>query len=155
MLTYFAICSGSANVFIASLIFPHTLRYHLVIPSILGQRRHRSHFSFMSNRRLNRVCGKLCFTVFIMGFRSRSFPVVVDSDTTAGVIYSHLRALGVVPSSQFRNFYFTYRGRRIQWDDTMGALGTGPLSHLHIVRSLPGGANSGALAGGEGAIKEA
>ncbi|KAJ7772497.1 hypothetical protein B0H14DRAFT_3590062 [Mycena olivaceomarginata] len=125
MLTYFAICSGSANVFIASLIFPRTLRYHLVIPLILGRRRHRSHFSFMSNRRLNRVVGKLHFTVFIMGFRSRSFPVVVDSDTTVEEIYSHLQALGIVPGSQFRHFYFTYRGRRIRWDDTIGRAGHG------------------------------
>jgi hypothetical protein len=70
---------------------------------------------------------------------------VVDSDTTVEEIYSHLQALGIVPGSQFRHFYFTYRGRRIRWDDTMGALGTGPLSHLHIVVSLPGGATSGAF----------
>jgi hypothetical protein len=132
-LTYLATCSGSANIFIgelvnvyplmspcieASLIFHRTLRFDLVIPLIWGQRRHRSNFSFMSNRRLNRVCGKLCFTVFIMGFRSRSLPVgtcircslgnnlimahpVVDSDTAVGNFHSHLRVLGVVPGSQF------------------------------------------------------
>ncbi|KAJ7927194.1 hypothetical protein B0H13DRAFT_2312797 [Mycena leptocephala] len=79
----------------------------------------------MSHRRLTRVCGKSRFTVFIKGFRSRSFP------------WSH--RYGVVPGG-FRHVYFTYCGRRVHWDDTMGALGLGSLSHLHLGLLLPGGA---------------
>ncbi|KAJ7801282.1 hypothetical protein B0H14DRAFT_2615489 [Mycena olivaceomarginata] len=142
-LAYFAISSGSANIFIAGLIFPTIFRYHLVGPLILGRRRHRSHFSFMSNRRMNRVCGKSCWTIFVMGFQARSLPVVVNGETTIDGIYWQLQNLGVVPTSGFPHFYFTYGGRRIRWDDTMNSLGLGPLSHLHLKLAIPGGATQG------------
>ncbi|KAJ7349667.1 hypothetical protein DFH08DRAFT_807017 [Mycena albidolilacea] len=68
MLTYLAICLGSANFFIGS---------------------YNSRYSSLDS--------------------SRSFPVVVDSDTTVEEIYSHLQALGILSGSQFQHFYFAYR----------------------------------------------
>jgi hypothetical protein len=94
-----------------------------------------------------------------MGFRARSLPIgmciispyghlrnlcpVVNGETTIDDIYQHLQNLGVVPTSGFRHFYFTYGGRRIRWDDTMTSLGLGSLSHLHMKLAIPGGANQG------------
>lgn len=59
-------------------MFPRFFRFHQVIPLLLGCRRHRSHFSFMSQRRVNRACGKQVtswFTIFVMGLLVRSIPV--------------------------------------------------------------------------------
>ncbi|KAJ7878243.1 hypothetical protein B0H13DRAFT_1892792 [Mycena leptocephala] len=56
--TYCSVSSGSSSLFIASILFPRFFRYHLIIPLILGHRRHRSHFPFISQRRSNRACGK-------------------------------------------------------------------------------------------------
>jgi hypothetical protein len=134
----------SLNVnFPASRVFPLFFRYHLI-----------------------RICEKSkiqtsgsCFTIFVIGFRSRSLPVgkptlipktmirlriylVVGSDTTIEDIYQHLRRLGLIPRSGPCHFYFTYRGRRASWDTTISSLGLGSLSHLQLRLLAPGGFHS-------------
>jgi hypothetical protein len=52
------LCGLFINVISASLLLPRVYRYHLIPYFILGRRRHRSHFSFMSYRRKKRVCGR-------------------------------------------------------------------------------------------------
>jgi hypothetical protein len=90
-LAYFSFWAGSASIFTgksfyiyftdrliglpASMIFPQFFRYHLAVPLILGRRRHRSHFSFKSQRRLHRVCVKSVFTIFVLGLNHRSLPL--------------------------------------------------------------------------------
>jgi hypothetical protein len=51
---------------IASLLFPDFFRYHLIPMLLCGRRRHRSHFSFMSFRRLRKVTPS-SFTLFVLG----------------------------------------------------------------------------------------
>ncbi|KAJ6584245.1 hypothetical protein B0H10DRAFT_1953973 [Mycena sp. CBHHK59/15] len=87
------------------------------------------------------------FTIFIMGFRSRSLPILVDRETTIEDIYQHLKRLCLVPRTGPRRFYFTYLGRRIAWDATIGTLGLNSLSHLHLNFSVPGGAAGSPEAG--------
>ena len=58
-------------------------------------------------------------------------------------IYQHLARLRLVPSTGHRHLYFTYNGRRIDWDATVDSLGLGSMSHLHLKLSIPGGAKSG------------
>jgi hypothetical protein len=64
--------------FTADILFPHFFRYRLILYLILGRRRHRSHFSFMSQRRLNSTCGRSHFTIFVLGASHRSLPVGKD-----------------------------------------------------------------------------
>ncbi|KAJ6548481.1 hypothetical protein B0H19DRAFT_1074342 [Mycena capillaripes] len=70
---YFIIFVASGLMFGASLFFPHLFRYHVVFTALLDQRQHRSHYSFMSQRRMKTVFGPLPFTIFIMGAKSGSF----------------------------------------------------------------------------------
>ncbi|KAJ7498409.1 hypothetical protein B0H11DRAFT_2189684 [Mycena galericulata] len=50
---------------------------------------------------------------------------------TAGDLYHRLAELGLVPAN--RNcFYFSHRGRRIPWEEAIGACGVLPLSHLQL-----------------------
>ncbi|KAJ7805982.1 hypothetical protein B0H14DRAFT_2610771 [Mycena olivaceomarginata] len=86
----------------------------------------------MSQRRLNRVCGKSIFTIFILGLNNRSLPLRKS-------FFLHLGSLGLVPGLQFVDF--VHRGRLILWEDTIESLGIGPLSHLHLRFLVPGGAN--------------
>ncbi|KAJ6595272.1 hypothetical protein B0H10DRAFT_1960549 [Mycena sp. CBHHK59/15] len=126
-LVYCWASSGCGLLFIASVRFPRVFRYHLVIPLILGCRRHHSHFSFMSQCRLKALCGKTdegpsddsqsTFTIFILGIINDSISV-----------------------------------------HTLGSLNIGPLCHLQLRVSVPGGAkkNNANTAGKSGAprIKE-
>ncbi|KAJ7897867.1 hypothetical protein B0H14DRAFT_3424731 [Mycena olivaceomarginata] len=94
----------------------------------------------MSQRRMNTVCGKSRFTIFVTGFRSRSLPVLVTDHTTVADIYRYLMSIGIVPSG-LQQLYFTHLGRRVAWADKMGSLGLGALSHLHLRVRVLGGAN--------------
>lgn len=57
-------------------------------------------------------------------------------------LYSRLAALGLVPAHR-KCFYFTYRGRRIPWEDAIGAYGVSQMSHLQLNLVVLGGANQG------------
>ncbi|KAJ7044401.1 hypothetical protein C8F04DRAFT_1174834 [Mycena alexandri] len=150
---YFAYHSGIGLIFAGTLLFPRFFRFHLVVPMMLGVRRHRSHFSFMSQRRLNQICGKPkppftlfwdfkpTFTIFVTGFGSRSLPLPVTGNTTTADIYRCLESLGFVSTTGHEYYYFTYCGRRVGWDDTMDELGLGALSHLHLHLRVLGGVN--------------
>ncbi|KAJ7330967.1 hypothetical protein DFH08DRAFT_940207 [Mycena albidolilacea] len=70
----------------------------------------------MSQRRVNTVCGKSRFTIFVTGFRSRSLPVLVTDHTTVADIYHYLMSIGIVPSG-LQQLYFTHLGRRVAWAD--------------------------------------
>lgn len=65
---------------------------------------------------------------------------MVDRETTIEDIYQHLKRLCLVPRTGPRRFYFTYLGRRVEWETTIGTLGLDSLSHLHLNFSVPGGA---------------
>ncbi|KAJ7833966.1 hypothetical protein B0H14DRAFT_2591173 [Mycena olivaceomarginata] len=82
----FSTCTGSALIFVASILFPRFFRYHVIIAALLGQRRHRSHFSFMSRRRMDQICGngQQWYTVFVMGLKSRSLPVQAGPSRRSG-----------------------------------------------------------------------
>jgi hypothetical protein len=145
--------------FTAGITFPRFFRYHLILPLIMGRRRHRSHFSFMSQRRLDRTCGKRQFTIFVVGASHRPLPIgeqlifiyllgsisytlVVTNYTTAREIYSHISKLGLAPTNPVY-FYFIFDRRRVLWTDSVGSLGLGPLSHLHLRLRVSGGAPQG------------
>ncbi|KAJ7305612.1 hypothetical protein DFH08DRAFT_1089004 [Mycena albidolilacea] len=70
----------------------------------------------MSQRRVNTVCGKSRFTIFVTGFRSRSLPVLVTDHTTVADIYHYLMSIGIVPSG-LQQLYLTHLGRRVAWAD--------------------------------------
>ncbi|KAJ7875901.1 hypothetical protein B0H14DRAFT_2568497 [Mycena olivaceomarginata] len=133
---YFSTSTGSALIFVASMLFPRFFRYHVVVAAFLGQRRHRSHFSFMSQRRMDQIYGngQQWYTIFVIGLKSRSLPVLY-------ALYGHLISLGLVPTNR-QHLYFTHGGRRVNWTDTMQSLGLGPLSHLQMRVIVPGGANA-------------
>ncbi|KAJ7488756.1 hypothetical protein B0H11DRAFT_1912906 [Mycena galericulata] len=65
---------------------------------------------------------------------------VVTGYMTAGDLYQRLADLGLVPTKR-TCFYFTYRGRRIPWEDAIGAYGVAQLSHLQLHLVVLGGAN--------------
>ncbi|KAJ7045656.1 hypothetical protein C8F04DRAFT_443967 [Mycena alexandri] len=142
----FLFLSGSSGLFLLFLggvIFPKFFRFHQVIPLVLGRRRHRSHFSFMSERRKASACGKHCgpwFTIFIMGLLVRSLPVVVTHTTTIVDIVRDLQALDIAPSNCQDQFYAVANGQKIlSWKDTLDSLNIGPGSHLFFRTRLPGG----------------
>ncbi|KAJ7088224.1 hypothetical protein C8R43DRAFT_298081 [Mycena crocata] len=139
---YFSFTSVCALLAIATGLFPRFFRYHLTLTLLLERRRHRSHFSFMSQRRINALCGTGGFTVFIIGLASCSLPLFVTDDTTVGEIYEHLVWLGLVPKRSCQQLYFALRGRRVDWSDTMQCLGLGTLSHLELRITIPGGASN-------------
>ncbi|KAF7333142.1 Transposase-like protein [Mycena venus] len=97
----------------------------------------------MSKRRLSRVCGKSLFTIFILGACRRSLPVLVTQETSMDEIYQHLEDLTLVPSTGPRYLYFSVKGRRTAWEDTVESLGIGPMSHLFLKIPVPGGADDG------------
>ncbi|KAF7372114.1 Transposase-like protein [Mycena venus] len=141
-LIYFAFCEGLSLLSIGWVLFPQIFRFHQFVPLILGVRRHRSHFSFMSQRRRNQVLrkSKPIFTIFVMGFRSRSLPIPVTGDTTVAGISQYLdSSLGL----DLTHYYFTYLGRRMDWGDRMESLGIGALSHLQLRLRVLGGAKPG------------
>ncbi|KAJ7477879.1 hypothetical protein B0H11DRAFT_1917038 [Mycena galericulata] len=105
-----------------------------------SRRRHRSHFSFMSQRRLERTCGKHRFTIFILGVHHRSLPMAVTAALTPDDLYSRLAELGLAPANR-KCFYFSYRGRRIPWEEALGAYGVSNLSHLQLNLVILGGGN--------------
>ncbi|KAJ6453872.1 hypothetical protein C8R47DRAFT_1167608 [Mycena vitilis] len=58
MLVYYSSCMCAASISVASYFFPTSFRFHSTLTVLLyGRRRHRSHFSFMSQRRMRGVCG--------------------------------------------------------------------------------------------------
>ncbi|KAJ7702129.1 hypothetical protein B0H16DRAFT_1832102 [Mycena metata] len=66
---------------------------------------------------------------------------VVTNCTRAREIYSQLSKLGLVPTAAVC-FYFTFDRRRMLWMDTVGSVGLGPLSHLHLRLRVLGGADA-------------
>ncbi|KAJ7812154.1 hypothetical protein B0H14DRAFT_2605949 [Mycena olivaceomarginata] len=100
----------------------------------------------MSQRRRNQLFrrSKPTFTIFVMGFRSRSLPISVTGDTTIAQIYGHVESkLGVVLTTVHNYYYFTYMGHRIDWEHTVESLGIGALSHLQMRLRVWGGAHTG------------
>ncbi|KAF7334416.1 hypothetical protein MVEN_02270900 [Mycena venus] len=94
-------------------------------------------FAFQSSLNLVmdvKLNGKRQYTLFVMGLKSLAIPAVVTDDTTINDVYDQLKSLRFVPtgSHQDSDLYFTHRGRRVTWTDTMESLGLGPLSHLHV-----------------------
>jgi hypothetical protein len=66
--------------------------------------------------------------------------LLIGKNTTVEQIFRILEALGLVPTEGKDQFYFTHRGQKIEWTDTMESLGAGPLSHLFLTLIVPGGA---------------
>ncbi|KAJ7235766.1 hypothetical protein C8J57DRAFT_1248144 [Mycena rebaudengoi] len=142
---YFAFCEGLSLLSIGWMLFPHIFRFHQFLQLIFGVRRHRSHFTFMSQRRINQLFWRPepIFTIFVTGFRSRSLPIPVTGNTTIGQIYGHVESkLDVVLTTVHKYYYFTYMGRRIDWEDTVESLGIGALSHLQMRLRVLGGAHT-------------
>ncbi|KAJ7501664.1 hypothetical protein B0H11DRAFT_2224539 [Mycena galericulata] len=94
----------------------------------------------MSQRRLERTCGKHRFTIFILGVHHRSLPMAVTAALTPDDLYSRLAELGLAPASR-KCFCFSYRGRRIPWEEALGAYGVSNLSHLQLNLVILGGGN--------------
>ncbi|KAJ7876970.1 hypothetical protein B0H13DRAFT_2347391 [Mycena leptocephala] len=57
---------------------------------------------------------------------------------TADDLYCCLTDLGLVPANR-TCFYFTYQGRRIAWEEAIGAYGVSNLSHLQLNLAVLGG----------------
>ncbi|KAJ6629794.1 hypothetical protein B0H10DRAFT_2184143 [Mycena sp. CBHHK59/15] len=84
-ITYFSICGGSGLVLFAAVLFPRFSHFHLIPALFIGRCCHHSHFSFMSQRRMNQIFPKdgRCqpqpqrpgYTIFILGLISRSVPI--------------------------------------------------------------------------------
>ncbi|KAK7042062.1 Transposase-like protein [Favolaschia claudopus] len=95
----------------------------------------------MSRRRLNRVCGKSLFTIFILGAFGRSLPILVNVTTCLDDIYNHLEDLHLIPRNRRSQFYFTADGQQVTSGSTLHSLGIGPLSHLSLRIRILGGAD--------------
>lgn len=146
-LAYYTILTGIGSLSIAAMSFPRFFRYNLVVHLIFPRRRHRSHWSFMSMRRLRAICGKSSpppespFQIFVLGLfhKLKSIPVSVTKSTAAADIYQYLG----LPSELRNSFYFTAGRRKLSWDDTMESHNLGALSHLHLRLVVPGGSKPG------------
>ncbi|KAJ7807655.1 hypothetical protein B0H14DRAFT_3763952 [Mycena olivaceomarginata] len=140
-LVYFSLYTAALLLLFAGMTFPNFFQYgHMVAPFILG-RRHRSHFSFMSDRRKRALCGPPQFMVFVLGSSHRSIPMTVTGCTTFSEIYAQLEDLELVPPGRRTAFYLDHGGRRVLWSETLASRGTGPLSYLHLRLLVFGGAN--------------
>ncbi|KAJ7162387.1 hypothetical protein C8R46DRAFT_1353332 [Mycena filopes] len=139
---YFVLSATSGLMFGATLFFPRVFRYHVIIRALLNQHRHRSHYSFMSQRRMKREFGRPSFTIFILGVKaSGSMPIVVTNETFVGQVYAHLASKSIVPRVPPEYLYFAHGRRSLGWGQTMGKLGLGPLSHLCLRMAVPGGSD--------------
>ncbi|KAJ7749861.1 hypothetical protein B0H14DRAFT_3603375 [Mycena olivaceomarginata] len=148
-MAYFSCVTGAALLFIATIFFPRFFRYHLIVPLILGRPRHRSHFSFISQRRAKPAYRESEFSIFILGLSRlgascRSLPLCVSKDTTVDEVYRKLAALGLVPNTRHYLLYFLHCGRRTSWNDTMRSLEVGPLSQLELRARFLGGVDDAA-----------
>ncbi|KAJ7757095.1 hypothetical protein B0H16DRAFT_678344 [Mycena metata] len=95
----------------------------------------------MSQRRLNRTCGKSKFTIFVLGLGRCSIPMVVTENTLIDDIYSQLSYLKLVPTIKHPNLYFLASGQTVPWRDSLWELNLGPDSQLDLRISVPGGAS--------------
>ncbi|KAI5886568.1 uncharacterized protein SCHCODRAFT_02101143 [Schizophyllum commune H4-8] len=117
-------------------LFPNFFAYHRISSAVCPPRRHRSHWSFMSLRRLRRLIRVDSYSILLRGTQGGTASFVVDSTTTVGQLKQQLIARHHVPDDcwAYRRAVLIKPGRRLplcSWE-TMAEIGVGAGAHLEL-----------------------
>ncbi|KAJ7588846.1 hypothetical protein C8J56DRAFT_1049770 [Mycena floridula] len=119
---------------IAQTVNPALFRFHLILELFVYHRRHRSHFTFISPRRLRALFRVPRFTIFVLGVSDRTIPMVVNQNTPVSEIYARLHRLGLLPRTpspmSLDLFTLTRTPQHLNGQRTVGSYGLSGLSHM-------------------------